>query len=125
MAGNSLKNIAIDFMALVADGKVSEAYDRHVGPGFRHHNPHFRGDAKSLKDAMEGNAAKDPDKVLEIQRALEDGDQVAVFSRVRQRPGDTGGAVVHIFRFEDKRIAELRDIGQAVPEKLVNENGMF
>lgn len=125
MAGNSLKKIAIDFMTLVAEGKVAEAYERHVGPGFRHHNPHFRGDARSLKEAMEANAAKNPDKILEIQRALQDGEHVAVFSRVRQHPGDRGGALVHIFRFEDKHIAELWDIGQAVPEKLVNENGMF
>lgn len=125
MPANSLKTIAMDFLTLVAEGKVSEAYERYVGPGFRHHNPHFRGDAKSLKEAMEANAEKNPNKTLEIQRALEDGEHVAVFSRVRQNPGDLGGAVVHIFRFEGKRIAELWDIGQAVPEKLVNQNGMF
>jgi predicted SnoaL-like aldol condensation-catalyzing enzyme len=125
MAANSLKQTAIDFMTLVAEGKVSEAYERHVGPGFRHHNPHFRGDAKSLREAMEVNAVKNPDKVLEVQHALEDGEHVAVFSRVRQHPGDPGGALVHIFRFENERIAELWDIGQAVPEKLINENGMF
>ena len=30
----------------------------------------------------------------------EDGDFVAVHSHVRQRPGDLGAAVVHIFRFD-------------------------
>jgi predicted SnoaL-like aldol condensation-catalyzing enzyme len=109
----------------VAAGKVSEAYERHVGTGFRHHNPFFRGDATSLKEAMQMNATKNPNKILEIQRVLQDGDQVAVFSRVRQRPGELGGAVVHIFRFEGNRIAEFWDIGQAVPEDSVNENGMF
>jgi predicted SnoaL-like aldol condensation-catalyzing enzyme len=57
--------------------------------------------------------------------ALQDGDRVAVFSRIRQRPDDLGGAVVHIFRFEGDRIAEGWDIGQAVPEEMINENGMF
>jgi predicted SnoaL-like aldol condensation-catalyzing enzyme len=74
---------------------------------------------------MEENAAKNPNKVLEIQTAIEEGDRVAVFSRVRQRPDDAGGAVVHIFRFEGERIAELWDVGQPVSADSINENGMF
>ena len=76
-------------------------------------------------EAMEQNAAKSPNKVLEIQSAIQEDDRVAVFSRVRQQPKDRGGAVVHIFRFENDRIVELWDVGQAVPEQSVNENGMF
>jgi len=125
MTGRSLKDAAIEFLTLAAAGKVSEAYERHVGIGFRHHNPYFRGDAASLKEAMQANAAKNPAKALEVQRALQDGEEVAVFSRVRQHTGDRGVAVVHIFRFENGRIVELWDVGQAVPESLVNENGMF
>ena len=56
---------------------------------------------------------------------LEDGDLVAVHSRVRQKPGDLGAAVVHIFRFQGDRIVELWDMGQSVPENSPNENGMF
>ena len=115
----------MDFLKLVAAGSVREAYRRYVGPGFRHHNPYFRGDAASLMAAMEQNATKNPKKTLEVVCALQDGDRVAVFSRVRQNPSDLGGAVVHIFRFEDSRIAEFWDVGQAVPENSVNENGMF
>jgi predicted SnoaL-like aldol condensation-catalyzing enzyme len=74
---------------------------------------------------MEENAAQNPNKVLEIQRALQDGDLVAVHSHVRQQPGDRGAAVVHIFRFEGDRIAELWDVGQPVPESSPNELGMF
>ena len=74
---------------------------------------------------MEENAAKNPNKVLEIQRALEDGDFVAIHSRVRQNPGDRGGAAVHIFKFRGDRVVELWDIGQPVPEDSPNGNGMF
>ena len=74
---------------------------------------------------MRQNATKNPDKALKVQRALQDGDEVAVLSHVQQHPGDRGGAVVHIFRFEGGRIAELWDVGQAVPEDSINENGMF
>lgn len=57
------------FLRLVASGKAREAFQSHVTPGFRHHNPFFRDDADSLMTAMEENAAKHPNKVLEIRRA--------------------------------------------------------
>jgi len=121
----SHKEAAIEFMGLVASGKVRAAFERHVGAGFRHHNPYFRGDAASLTEAMEQNAAKNPNKQLDIQTAIQEGDRVAIFSRVRQNQDDRGVAVVHIFRFQKDRIVELWDVGQAVPEQSVNENGMF
>jgi predicted SnoaL-like aldol condensation-catalyzing enzyme len=120
-----LKATAMDFMRKVAAGEVSEAYTRYVSPTFRHHNPFFRGDANSLKQAMQENAQKNPNKILEIQRALQDGDLVAIHSRVRQNPQDRGGALVHLFRFRENRIEELWDIGQDEPEKMLNEHGMF
>ena len=119
------KQAAVEFLKLAASGRVRDAYLKHVGARFRHHNPHFRGDAASLRDAMEQNATQNPNKMLDVQSAIEEGDRVAVFSRVRQNPADRGGAVVHIFRFENDRIVELWDIGQAVPEQSINENGMF
>ena len=125
MAADSPKDAAVEFLTLVASGKVREAYRRHVAPEFKHHNPYFRGDAPSLMAAMEQNEAQSPNKVLEVQFALEDGDRVAVFSHVRQSPGDRGAAVVHIFRFDGGRVVELWDVGQQVPDPCVNERGMF
>lgn len=121
----SLKDKAVSFLQLVASGNVREAYQRYVGPGFRHHNPFFRGDADSLMLAMEENAAKNPHKILEVKRAIEEGDIVAVHSHVKQRQDDLGGAVVHIFRFHNDLIAEFWDVGQPIPENSPNENGMF
>ena len=125
MTGGSRKAAAIEFLTLAASGNVRDAYERHVGPGFRHHNPYFRGDAASLMEAMAQNAAANPEKRLDVLRALEDGDLVAVHSRVRQRPDESGAVVVHLFRFEGDRIAELWDVGQAVPTESANEHGMF
>ncbi|WP_019142288.1 nuclear transport factor 2 family protein [Noviherbaspirillum massiliense] len=119
------KDIAITFLRLVASGKVREAYDKYIAPGFRHHNPYFPGDAESLMAAMEESAAKNPGKTFEVQRALQDGSLVVVHSRVRQNPSDRGAAVVHLFRFEGGRIAEMWDVGQALPENSPNEHGMF
>ncbi len=120
-----LKSIAVEFLRLVASGQVREAYRRCVAPGFRHHNAYFKGDAQSLMLAMEENAAKFPHKTFELQRALQEGNLVAVHSHVRLKPDDRGLALVHICRFEGERIAEFWDIAQPIPENCPNENGMF
>ncbi len=122
----SLKDKAISFLQLVASGKVHEAYERYIDElDFCHHNPYFRGDAASLKLAMEENAVQNPHKILDVKLAVQEGDTVAVHSHVRQNPDDLGGAVVHIFRFQNSRIVEMWDIGQPIPEDSPNENGMF
>lgn len=121
----SNKEAAEEFLRLAAKGEVKQAYAKFVAPGFRHHNPQFRGDADSLMAAMAENAAKYPHKVLRIQRSLEDGDLVAIHSRVELSAGDNGSALVHIFRFKGGRIEELWDIGQPVPQDSPNQHGMF
>src|SRR5687767_8021931 len=82
MAAN--KDAAVSFMGLIAAGRVRDAYAQHVGRGFRHHNPFFTGDAKTLMKGMEENARKHPALRLDVLRVLEDGDLVAVHSHVRQ-----------------------------------------
>ena len=122
---SSHKEAATSFLQLSASGRVREAYDTYVAPGFRHHNPHFRGDAQTLAAAMEKNARENPDKRLEVLRTLEDADLVAVHSRVRLKPGAPEIALVHIFRFEGDRVVELWDISEPAPEDSPNDNGMF
>jgi len=125
VANRSKKEAAISFLRQVASGKVREAYDAFVAPHFRHHNAYFRGDAESLRTGMEENAAGFPNKTFEVQRALEDGDLVAVHSRLRLKPDMPEIAAVHIVRFEGGRIVEMWDVGQQVPAESPNENGMF
>lgn len=119
------KESAQEFLRLASKGNSREAFRHFVGDGFIHHNPWFAGDDASLMLAMEEAGKQRPDKVFEIQRALEDGDLVAVHSHVRQTPDDKGGAVVHIFRFNDSKIVEFWDIGQDIPEEMANQFGMF
>ena len=122
---NSNKDAAVTFLRLATSGEVREAYSQFVGAGFRHHNPFFAGSAKALMEGMEENARQNPGRVLEVKRAIAEGELVVVHSHVRQNPGDLGVAVVHIFRFENGRIVELWDLGQPVPDKSANQNGMF
>ncbi|MDF2792050.1 MAG: polyketide cyclase [Neobacillus sp.] len=122
---DTLKEKAVSFLQLAASQEVREAYQRYTGPDFLHHNPFFRGDADSLMIAMEENASKNPQKVLEVKHVIRDGDLVAVHSHVKQNPDDLGVAVVHIFRFHNDLIVELWDVGQPIPENSPNENGVF
>jgi predicted SnoaL-like aldol condensation-catalyzing enzyme len=122
---SKIKTAATHFLELTAVGKVNEAYDLYVGPGFRHHNMHFKGDADSLKAAMIESASYLPAKVLEIQFAIQEEKKVAVYSKVVIYPGEPGVALVHFFRFVDGKIVELWDLAQAPPDELINENGLF
>jgi len=119
------KEAAASFLKLAASGNLDEAYGNYIGANFRHHNPYFPGDAESLKAGMAEAHAKFPDTTLEVQHVFEEDDLVAVHSRVQHAPDTPAIAVVHIFRFEGDRIAELWDIGQEEPKDSPNKNGMF
>lgn len=97
MSTKDYKQIATDFLMLASKGKAREGFSKYVSKNFKHHNIYFKGDGESLMIAMEDNATKNPGKMFEIKRALQDGDLVAIHSHVRQKPGDPGAAVVHIF----------------------------
>ena len=125
MKNSPRKESAISFLKLAASGNVSEAYGNYISPNFRHHNPYFPGDAESLKKGMAEAAAKFPDTKLEVQHIFEEGDLIAVHSRVRHSSHTPEIAVVHIFRFEERRIAEMWDVGMEGPKESPNENGMF
>jgi hypothetical protein len=74
------KHVAIGFLTSIAAGTVTEAFDKYVGADFLHHNPHFAGDAASLRDAMQTVSSPSPmptDSALELlpgdERAIEEG----------------------------------------------------
>jgi len=119
------KEIAQKFLTLSAKGQVDEAYETYAASNFKHHNPYFPGDARSLSKAMAENAREHPDKQMSILHALEDGDFVALHSRVRLDLDGRDIGLVHLFRFERDRIAELWDLAQPVPDQSPNMNGMF
>jgi predicted SnoaL-like aldol condensation-catalyzing enzyme len=119
------KSIAVSFLKLASGGNVQEAFSKFVGSDFKHHNPFFEGTAEALQAGMKANAQQNPDKVLEVKRVIAEDDFVVIHSHVRLSPDALGVAVVHIFRFENGKIVELWDLGQPVPEKSMNENGMF
>jgi len=120
-----MKDSAVSFLKMCASGHAREAFEKYVGNDFKHHKPYFKGDAVSLRDAMQENAEQYPGKIFEVQRALEEGDLVAVHSRVQFDEKAQVIAVVHIFRFDAGKVVELWDVGQLVPEHSPNEYGVF
>jgi predicted SnoaL-like aldol condensation-catalyzing enzyme len=124
MTAGTRKALAIDFLRSARAGDRTTV-QRLVAPDARHHNPFFAAGMPALIDAMMAAAAKSQDHDIAIQRAVEEGNLVMVHSRVHLQPGDAGVAVVHIFRFEGDRIAELWDVAQPVPDEIPNADGMF
>lgn len=122
---DSRKETAVTFLRMAASGGAQEAFERFAAPRFVHHNPHFADDAGSLAAAMDENAGQNPDKELTVLRTIAEGDLVAVHSVVHHKKGDRGFGLVHIFRFEADRIAELWDLAQEVPAESPNRSGMF
>ena len=123
---SSHKEAAKSFLRMAGTGKVQEAYDQYVAPSFIHHNQSFKGDRQSLLTAMQQASTATPNKSVEIRRVVEEGDTVITHSLVsRQDPQAPDIAVVHIFRFEDDRIAELWDVGQPISKDSPNANGVF
>ncbi|WP_163714579.1 nuclear transport factor 2 family protein [Mangrovibacterium lignilyticum] len=122
----NLKEIASDFLTHVATGKVEEAFVNWVANDFKHHNPWFKGDAQSLKQAMIENAAASPEKSLQIKQTIAEEKSVMTFSHICQHPTDKGYASVHIFLFDDnQKITELWDVGMQIPDVIANEHGLF
>jgi predicted SnoaL-like aldol condensation-catalyzing enzyme len=120
----SQKDIAISFLQHASSGRLDEAYSL-VSQNFRHHNAYFKGDAQSLKAGMAEAHEQFPETKLDVKHVVAEGDLVAVHSKVQHAPERPAIAVVHIFRFEANKIAELWDIGTEVPEDSPNENGVF
>lgn len=119
------KTVALAFLDLIIRGQIDDAYAHYVGAHFKHHNPYFPADAMSLLHGMAASEKEFPNKIFEVKHALADGDYVAVHSSLRFNDHDRGMAVVHLFRFEDGKIAEFWDVAQPQPDDMANELGMF
>lgn len=119
------KQSAVEFLRLAAAGRIDEAYQRYIDMNGKHHNPYFPAGFPALKKGMIENHVQFPGKQLAVKNVLGDGDLVAVHSHIVLRPGDSGIAAVHLFRFQADRIVEMWDCGQPVPADSPNKDGAF
>ena len=115
---------AVEFLELASAGRVDEAYQL-TAPGGKHHNQYLEAGWEALKAGTKAAGERTPDQQLDVKHVVESGDLVAVHSHVVPHPGGAGIAVVHLFRFESGRIAELWDVGQPVEPDSPNSDGTF
>ena len=119
------KQAAVQFLKLVVSGKIDEAYQKHVDPKGKHHNPFFPAGLPTLQKGMKENQDQFPNKQINVKNVLGDGDCVSVHSELVMAPGGNRMVVVHIFRFQGDKIVELWDCGQQIPPDSPNKDGAF
>ncbi|WP_427967731.1 nuclear transport factor 2 family protein [Altererythrobacter sp.] len=103
----------------------SSAVDQYISPDYIQHSSLAEPGVQALKDWLDARAEDSPDAKQTIHRAFVDGDHVIVHVEVKRWPGDTGFAVVDIFRLEEGMIAEHWDVIQEVAQDSPNSNSMF
>jgi predicted SnoaL-like aldol condensation-catalyzing enzyme len=119
------KRAAVEFLKLVVEGRIEEAYRKHVDMTGKHHNPFFPAGLLSLQKAMMENQVQSPNKQIIVKNVLGDRNLVAVHSHLVPKPADVGMTTVHLFRFRRGKIVEFWDCAQVVPADSPNSDGAF
>lgn len=125
MADGQHKASAVEFLTLSSAGNIDDAYARFTAADGKHHSAFFAAGFDALKEGMKQNHAQFPHKQMTVLHVVGDGDMVAVHSHVVLKPGDPGIATLHLFRFEDGKIAELWDFAQPIKPDLPNQDGIL
>lgn len=104
---------------------VKEAFETWVHPDYINHNPMAQTGRDAAINFLQPFFEANPEARYIVHRVLVDGDLAAVHNEARFDPNGLPSAVVDIFRVENCKIVEHWDVIQAVPERAMNDNGMF
>ena len=118
------KNV-VEFYEKALNQKDFEAASRYLGPRYTQHNPVAADGPEGLKAFIQFLRDKFPNSRSEIKRVFADGEYVIVHVHAIREPGTRGRAIMDIFKLEQGKIVEHWDVGQDIPEKAANPNGMF
>jgi predicted SnoaL-like aldol condensation-catalyzing enzyme len=120
------RNVALEFYDLAINKKDYEAASKHIGSGYKQHNP-LVGDGKEGFKAFLAMLKKDfPQAHSEVKRVFADGNYVIIHVHSIRLPNTPGRAIFDCFRFDENgKIVEHWDAIQDVPVKAANPNGMF
>jgi predicted SnoaL-like aldol condensation-catalyzing enzyme len=119
------KKTVIDFYDKAINKKDFEAAKVHFGPRYTQHNPAAADGPEGLKGFIDFLKNRFPQYQSTFKRVFADGDHVIVHVHNIPEPGHRGRAIIDIFRLESGKIVEHWDVAQDIPEKAVNNNGMF
>ncbi len=114
------KQIAKDFLSMIISWNIQQAFDTYTGVEFAHHNHYTKPGKEELIKWMQWNEDAFPNKIFEIDMILQDDDRVATYSLMKFTPDHTGVRVVHIFRFVDDKIVEMRDVAMQLTDDSPN-----
>lgn len=117
------KEMAIEFLKMVAFGEVQAGYKKYISDDFIHHNQYFEAGKDSLLKAMLDAHKSHPNESFEPKYIYEDKETVIVHSLVKKTDMDI--TVVHIFKFKDNKIVEMWDVGQLIEKDVPNSDGLF
>lgn len=98
---------------------------QYLGDKYTQHNPVAADGPEGLKGFIGFLKAKFPNNKSEIKRIFAEGDYVIVHVHAVREPGTRGNAIIDIFRLEGDKVVEHWDVIQPIPEKAMNNNGMF
>jgi predicted SnoaL-like aldol condensation-catalyzing enzyme len=120
------KKTAMAFYDLMFNqNRPEEAINQYVGAQYIQHNPHVGDGKQAFIEYFERMASEYPGKRVYFKRAIAENNLVVLHCH-QIWPGDHEYAGIDIFRFDDKgKVVEHWDALQIIPEKPVNDNGMF
>lgn len=118
------KTIVLDFYEKGLNQKDFAAASQHLGK-YIQHNPNAEDGPEGFRKFIDFLKAKFPQSHSRITQVFVDGDYVILRVHAVREPGTRGNAIVDIFRLKDGKIEEHWDSVQPIPEKAMNDNGMF
>jgi predicted SnoaL-like aldol condensation-catalyzing enzyme len=118
------KNV-VEFYDKAINQKDFVAASKYLGSRYTQHNPTAPDGPEGLKGFLAFLKSKFPQSHSDIKRVFADGDYVILHVHAVREPGTRGRAILDIFKLENGKIGEHWDVGQDVPEKAANSNGMF
>ena len=119
------KKIIAEFYDAALNQKDFEKASKYLGSRYTQHNPNAADGPEGLKGFLAFLKDKFPNNRSEIKRIFADGDYVIVHVHAVREPGTRGNAIIDIFRLENGKVVEHWDAVQPIPEKALNDNGMF
>jgi predicted SnoaL-like aldol condensation-catalyzing enzyme len=119
------KKTVLDFYDKAINKKDFDAAKVHFGSKYIQHNPRAADGPEGLKGFIGFLKSKFPQYQSTFKRVFADGDYVIVHVHNIPEPGHRGRAIIDIFRLENGKIVEHWDVAQDIPEKAMNNNGMF
>lgn len=122
----STRQVADGFVPLLyGQSKVREAYEKWVHPDYKQHNPNAQNGRDAAIAFLEPIFQRNPQHQMTVYRVIVEDDMIAVHLVGRASPEDRGAVAVDFLRVDNCKIVEHWDVTQSVPERAMNDNGMF